>query len=104
VQVNVLGDEGKHGCRPDEVAALVAAGRSAGLAVRGLMCVAPAADRDAARRCFARLADLAAAEELPELSMGMSDDFEDAVAAGSTMVRIGRGLFGPRPGAPTVRR
>jgi hypothetical protein len=52
---------------------------------------------DDPRRWFARLRDLAAAATLPELSMGMTDDFEVAVEEGATMVRVGRALFGDRP-------
>jgi uncharacterized pyridoxal phosphate-containing UPF0001 family protein len=50
-----------------------------------------------ARAGFDLLADLADRLELPERSMGMSGDLEEAVRAGSTMVRIGSSLFGPRP-------
>jgi uncharacterized pyridoxal phosphate-containing UPF0001 family protein len=55
-------------------------------------------------RWFEALAGLAAEHGLAELSMGMSDDLEAAVAAGATMVRVGRALFGPRPAPPDVRR
>jgi PLP dependent protein len=57
--------------------------------------VAPPAPEEAAR-AFRVVGDLADSLGLPERSMGMSDDLELAVAAGSTMVRIGRALFGPR--------
>ena len=60
----------------------------------------PAGDRATARRVFDALASLrnlhGGAAALPELSMGMSDDLEEAVAAGATMVRIGTAIFGPR--------
>jgi pyridoxal phosphate enzyme (YggS family) len=98
VQVNVNGDPAKAGCAPGEAPGLVERARSHGLDVRGLMCVGPRDDPGATRSCFAALADLAAETAVEELSMGMSDDFEAAVAAGSTMVRLGRILFGPRPG------
>jgi PLP dependent protein len=104
VQVNVVGDPAKEGCAPCETPGLIEAARAAGLQARGLMCVGPAGDRDATRRCFARLAALARALEVDDVSMGMSDDFEIAVAEGSTMVRLGRVLFGPRPGWTGVRR
>jgi uncharacterized pyridoxal phosphate-containing UPF0001 family protein len=57
---------------------------------------APAPDPEAARPVFARLRALAQAAALPELSMGMSDDFEVAVEEGATLVRIGTALFGAR--------
>jgi hypothetical protein len=53
---------------------------------------------------FARLAALSARLGLPECSMGMSDDFELAVVEGSTMVRLGTALFGPRPPVRDLRR
>jgi uncharacterized pyridoxal phosphate-containing UPF0001 family protein len=68
------------------------------------MTVGPAGDIDGARKTFASLAALAAHHELGELSRGMSDDFEAAVAEGSTMIRLGRALFGPRPAAGHARR
>ncbi len=79
-----------------------------GLSVIGLMTMAPyAQDPETARPIFRRLRQLrdAARTALPEtigpdLSMGMTDDFEPAVEEGATMVRIGRALFGPRPSAP----
>jgi uncharacterized pyridoxal phosphate-containing UPF0001 family protein len=52
-----------------------------------------------ARRSFATLADLGARLGLRQLSMGMTDDFEVAIEEGSTMVRVGRALFGAREGA-----
>ena len=80
---------------------MVEAARREGCTVRGLMTVAPlagGADQPAvAARAFARVAALAATLGLGELSMGMSDDLEQAVAAGTTMIRIGTALFGERP-------
>lgn len=74
------------------------------LEVQGLMCLPPVFDAgDAARPHFAMLRELRDALRtrlglpLPELSMGMSGDFEGAVAEGATMVRIGTDIFGPRP-------
>jgi uncharacterized pyridoxal phosphate-containing UPF0001 family protein len=72
--------------------------------VRGLMTVGAHGGPDAARPGFATLARLADDLELPVRSMGMSDDLEVAVQEGSTMVRIGRALFGPRPEPPAARR
>jgi PLP dependent protein len=103
VEVNVAGDPAKGGCRPEDAGALVEALRAAGLAVEGLMTV-PAQGADP-RPAFASLRHLGAALGLPELSMGMSDDFEAAIEEGATMVRVGRAIFGPRPvpaGSPTA--
>lgn len=94
VQVNIDADDRKGGCPPEAAPRLVDHLRSHGLEVRGLMVVPdPAAD---ARRAFDATAALAASMSLRELSMGMSDDFEEAVAAGATFVRLGRALFGSR--------
>jgi uncharacterized pyridoxal phosphate-containing UPF0001 family protein len=69
------------------------------LEVRGLMTVAPLVkDPQEVRPVFSRLRELAQALGLQELSMGMSDDFEVAVEEGATQVRLGRAIFGPRPG------
>ena len=61
------------------------------------MTVAAPRDADRARRSFAQVFSLVTRLGLREASMGMSDDFELAVAEGSTMVRVGTALFGPRP-------
>ena len=95
-QVDTTGQPGRNGCPPGEAAALVARLRDLGLDVRGLMTVAPSG-REAAREAFRAVGALADDLGLEERSMGMTDDLEEAVAAGSTMVRIGRALFGPRP-------
>ncbi len=73
----------------------------AGLDVRGLMTVA-APGPEAARSAFEAVRGLADELGLPERSMGMSDDLEAAVRAGTTMVRIGRALFGERPAKRTA--
>lgn len=96
VEVNLAGEPGRTGCAPAEAAGVLAAARGAGLVVRGLMAVAPLGGPVVAREAFSRLADLASELELDELSIGMSDDLEEAVAAGTTMVRVGSALFGPR--------
>ncbi|MGH7903588.1 MAG: YggS family pyridoxal phosphate-dependent enzyme [Candidatus Dormibacteraceae bacterium] len=97
LQVNVAREPGKHGTAPEravEVAALVAGL----LPLRGLMAMGPLAGDP--RAAFEELAALREEAEqrcgtaLPVLSMGMSGDFEAAVAAGSTMLRLGRSLFG----------
>ncbi|MDQ1467604.1 MAG: dependent protein [Actinomycetota bacterium] len=95
VQVNVSGEQQKGGCEPGAVPALVDALADLGLAVEGLMTVPPLAGDP--RPHFAALRDLASRQALPVLSMGMSSDFEAAIGEGSTLVRIGRAVFGPRP-------
>jgi hypothetical protein len=102
VQVNVAGEVAKAGCSPEEVAGLVSAAVDAGLVVRGLMTVPPAAGDP--RRWFAALRELAARLGLAELSMGMSGDLEAAIAEGATIVRVGRAIFGPRPDPGGLRR
>lgn len=101
VQVNTSGEVTKAGCAPEATADLVAAARAEGLDVRGLMTIA-APGAEAATEGFGLLARLADDLGLPERSMGMSGDLEQAVAAGTTMVRVGTALFGdrgPRPGS-----
>jgi pyridoxal phosphate enzyme (YggS family) len=104
IEVDLTGIEGRSGIAPPAVAGLVAAVASLSrLQAVGLMTIAPPGSREAARDCFGRLRrlrdDLAAAggARLDELSMGMSDDFEVAVAEGSTVLRLGRVLFGEGP-------
>ncbi len=96
VQVDFTGASGRNGARPEDVAGLVEHARGLGLSVRGLMVVAPLG-LDQARDAFARTVVLADELGLVERSMGMSDDLEIACALGSTEIRIGRALFGPRP-------
>jgi PLP dependent protein len=96
VEVDTTAAPGRNGCPPDAVPGLVAELRSAQLDVRGIMTVAPT-DLEGARRAFRTVRTLADDLGLPERSMGMSDDLELAVAEGSTMVRVGRALFGDRP-------
>jgi len=104
-ECNLAGDGGpvrapRHGASVGEVPALVESARAAGLDVRGLMAVGRAhAAREEARRTFRGVASLASTLGLSEVSMGMSDDFELAVAEGATIIRLGRALFGERPPA-----
>jgi PLP dependent protein len=81
-----------------DVPEIVTQARHAGLDVLGLMTIAPIDLTGAvgAERAFRALADLADALSLPVRSMGMSDDLESAIKAGSTMIRVGAALFGPR--------
>ena len=99
VQVDATELPRRNGCPPSEVAGLVGRLRDDhGLEVRGLMTVA-APGREGADAAFGMVARLADDLGLQERSMGMSDDLESAVAAGTTMVRLGRALFGDRPAA-----
>jgi uncharacterized pyridoxal phosphate-containing UPF0001 family protein len=100
VQVNVSGLPGRGGCAPDGVPELVAGLRDQPLEVAGLMAVGPPGPPEAARPGFALVSRLADALDLPVRSMGMSDDLEVALSEGSTMVRLGRALFGDRPPRP----
>jgi len=97
VQVNVTDEPQKAGCQPHEVGQLVADLTSLDLDVQGLMTVGRQGDVSETRSAFDHLVSLADDLELPTRSMGMSADYAVAVAAGSTMLRIGSKLFGPRP-------
>jgi uncharacterized pyridoxal phosphate-containing UPF0001 family protein len=97
VELEVSGRPGRNGCAPAEVEALVDRCRSLDLDVRGLMVVAPPGGVEVARAAFRTTAGLGAALGLAELSMGMTGDLDVALEEGSTMVRVGRALFGPRP-------
>jgi pyridoxal phosphate enzyme (YggS family) len=96
VQVNLSGEAQKGGCAWGDVRTLVERLRQLDLDVRGLMGVGPEGPPDAARPGFRRLVDTADELDLPERSIGMSADLEVAVEEGTTMVRVGRDLFGPR--------
>jgi hypothetical protein len=104
IQVALTPEPTKAGVDPDALAPLAAQlAELPRLRLRGLMCLPPQqADPAGERRNFARLRSLledlnAGGLKLDTLSMGMSGDFELAIAEGATMVRIGTALFGPRP-------
>jgi len=103
VQVNVAGEERKAGVAVGAAEDLVAEALGMGLDVRGLMTMPPMVDDPRESRVwFEALADLRTriARRHPgvrELSMGMTDDFEVAVEAGATILRVGRAIFGPFP-------
>ena len=97
VQVDVAGLPGRGGVPPTEVADLVAALRGEDLDVAGLMAVGPPGAPEDARPGFRQVRRLADDLALPVRSMGMTDDLEVALSEGSTMVRVGRALFGDRP-------
>ena len=112
LQINLADEASKRGCTADDAELFCdVLLRSPGLRLRGLMTLPPPGDDPAqARHWFARLRtlgdrlarSLAGRPGAPEpepwwLSMGMSDDFEVAIAEGSTHVRVGTAIFGPRP-------
>lgn len=94
VQVNVGREPQKAGVPPEEADALIAAVRAAGLALDGVMCIPPAEGDPAPH--FDLLAEIARRNGLAVLSMGMSGDFETAIAHGATHVRVGSAIFGKR--------
>lgn len=98
IEVNVAGEETKFGVAPAEVSKLAERlGKLPGIELAGLMTVAPRVDDpEDVRPVFRALRQLRDAAGLRELSMGMTDDFEVAVEEGSTLVRVGRAIFGAR--------
>lgn len=103
IQVNIDDETSKHGCAPADVPVLAAAiAAEPRLRLRGLMAIpAPFPEADRRQAAFARMRGLhdALAAEHPQvdtLSMGMSADFAQAIAAGATLVRVGTALFGAR--------
>ena len=94
VQVNTGEEEQKAGIPPGEADAFIAEARRLDLPVEGLMCIPPVDEEPALH--FALLAKIAERNGLPGLSMGMSGDFERAIAQGATHVRVGSAIFGAR--------
>jgi hypothetical protein len=94
VEVNLALEPQKGGCGPTDAPALADALRRLGLRVEGLMTIPPAGDDP--RPWFAALRELGGDLGVHHLSMGMTDDYEIGVQEGATMVRVGRGIFGPR--------
>ena len=107
VQVNISGEESKHGMSREEVEPFVrlVAEKYPNIKIKGLMTMAPFdAERDEIRKVFRDLKELSdeinnmniGNVEMKELSMGMTNDFEIAVEEGATMVRVGTAIFGKR--------
>jgi hypothetical protein len=94
VQVNTGEEPQKAGVLPADADAFVAECRALGLPVTGLMCIPPVDEEPSLH--FALLAKIAARNDLAGLSMGMSGDFERAIALGATHVRVGSAIFGAR--------
>ena len=95
VQVNTGAEPQKAGILPQDLDAFVASCRAMDLPLHGLMCIPPEAYDPTPH--FRALAAMAARNGLPGLSMGMSSDFETAIALGATHIRVGSALFGARP-------
>lgn len=105
IQVNCSGEASKHGVSPEQTADLIRrASKLEGLKIAGLMTIGPLTDdEEAIRAAYATCRELynegqdIVGDDFDILSMGMSDDFPLAIAEGSNMIRIGTGIFGPRP-------
>ncbi len=98
IQVNTGEEEQKAGIAPRELESFLALARDElGLPVVGLMCIPPVDENPALH--FAFLQRLAQKFDLPQLSMGMSADYEQAIRLGATLVRVGSAIFGERPKA-----
>src|SRR5690242_6460329 len=96
IQVNTGEEPQKAGVAPEEAGRFIDDCRGRlGLPIRGLMCIPPQDEEPALH--FAFLRELAKRHDLPLLSMGMSGDFETAIAFGATHVRVGTAIFGTRP-------
>jgi pyridoxal phosphate enzyme (YggS family) len=104
IEVNTSGEESKYGFTPDEaVDAFGAIRELSSLSVRGFMTIGKFVDDEVeVRACFAALREIReravsqSGDELPVLSMGMTSDYAWAVEEGSTLVRVGTAIFGPR--------
>ena len=94
IQVNTGMEPQKAGCLPADADAFIKTAQDMDLPVRGLMCIPPADEEPSLH--FALLAKIAARNGLVGLSMGMSSDFESAIALGATHVRVGSAIFGDR--------
>ncbi len=107
LEVNIAGEASKEGAPPEEIRAIAArAAALAGVRLRGLMCIPPPALKPGDNRAFFAATHNLFVDIRNEmrdnvsnvncLSMGMSDDYEDAIREGATLVRVGTALFGPR--------
>ena len=94
LQINTGEEPQKVGVMPAEADAFVTDARALDLPVRGLMCIPPVDEEPSLH--FALLAKIAARNGLAGLSMGMSGDFESAIALGATHIRVGSAIFGER--------
>jgi pyridoxal phosphate enzyme (YggS family) len=103
IQINIGREPQKGGVLAENAPSLLETCLGLGLDVRGVMAIPPAPEQpDDSRRWFGGLVELHGALHaihpgMREVSIGMTDDFEVAIEAGSTMIRVGRAIFGPRP-------
>ena len=100
IQVNTGAEVQKAGVLPGALDDFVASVRALDLPLRGLMCIPPEGEDPAPH--FSLLAAMAARNGLSGLSMGMSGDFEAAIAMGATHIRVGSAIFGDRPARQTL--
>jgi len=94
IQVNTGEEPQKAGCQPADADSFIADVRALDLPLLGLMCIPPVEEEPSPH--FALLAGIAARNDLAGLSMGMSQDFETAIAQGATHIRVGSAIFGAR--------
>jgi uncharacterized pyridoxal phosphate-containing UPF0001 family protein len=98
LEVKLSAEQAKSGAAPEELPELIEAIHACpNLRLLGLMTMPPwSEDQELSRPYFRRLRELAERHGLPQLSMGMSNDFEAAIEEGATCVRVGTALFGKR--------
>ncbi len=106
IEVNIGGEESKGGVMPEELVSLLESiSTLSGIRVKGLMCIPPiAVEKHQNLEYFLKMKQMSVDIRRKKidnismdiLSMGMSGDYEDAISAGSTFIRVGRGIFGPR--------
>jgi pyridoxal phosphate enzyme (YggS family) len=94
IQVNTGEEDQKAGVSPGDTDAFISECRDLGLPIKGLMCIPPVDEEPSLH--FALLAKIAKRNDLTGLSMGMSGDFESAIAQGATHIRVGSAIFGER--------
>ncbi|NDE90451.1 MAG: YggS family pyridoxal phosphate-dependent enzyme [Alphaproteobacteria bacterium] len=94
LEVNIGDEPQKNGCAVNDVAELLAMAQGVSIEVQGLMCIPP--EGKDPQPYFKKLAELAGQHHLKTISMGMSGDYEQAIACGATEVRLGSAIFGAR--------
>ena len=97
IQINPLQIPNKAGCSIPEAEVLLEQGAEMGLFIKGVMAVGMQGNLEETSKIFREAVDFAERFELPERSIGMTEDLEVAIDYGSTLLRIGRALFGDRP-------
>lgn len=97
LQLDVAGVAGQGGCVVEDAPVLLQQALDAGLDVVGVMAIGPQGEPPLVRAAFERVARFADQHSMVQRSMGMTGDLESAVAAGTTMIRVGTALFGERP-------